>query len=177
MTSRLDHRGSAADGDPPDGGVDAPDRAGVGGPITIGFGAWLGGGVIVCPGVTVGDESVVGAGAVVTRDLPPRVLADGNPARVIRRSLTLGSQSAQRALVVDREVDQAPLPAVLLHQALVPLALPLIVQAMIEHHVATRRHVPGQLSRGRLGRHPDRALGLQRAGVRGPPCLATPARR
>jgi maltose O-acetyltransferase len=53
-------------------------------PITIGFGAWIGGGAIICPGVTVGDETVVGAGAVVTRDLPPRVLAAGNPARIIR---------------------------------------------------------------------------------------------
>jgi maltose O-acetyltransferase len=53
-------------------------------PITIGFGAWLGGGVVVCPGVTIGDETVVGAGAVVIHDLPPRVLAAGNPAAVIR---------------------------------------------------------------------------------------------
>ena len=53
-------------------------------PITIGFSAWLGGGVIICPGVTVAEETVVGAGSVVTRDLPPRVLAAGNPARVIR---------------------------------------------------------------------------------------------
>jgi maltose O-acetyltransferase len=53
-------------------------------PIHIGFGAWLGGGVIVCPGVTVADETVVAAGSVVTKDLPPRVLAAGNPARVVR---------------------------------------------------------------------------------------------
>jgi maltose O-acetyltransferase len=53
-------------------------------PITIGDNAWLGGGVIVCPGVTIGDDTVVGAGAVVTRDLPPGVLAVGNPARVVR---------------------------------------------------------------------------------------------
>ncbi len=53
-------------------------------PITIGNNVWLGGGVIVRPGVTIGDDTVVGAGAVVTRDLPPRVLAVGNPARIIR---------------------------------------------------------------------------------------------
>ena len=53
-------------------------------PITIGDNAWLGGGVIVCPGVTIGRDTVVGAGAVVTRDLPPGVLAVGNPARVVR---------------------------------------------------------------------------------------------
>jgi maltose O-acetyltransferase len=53
-------------------------------PITIGRNVWLGGGVIVCPGVTIGDDTVVGAGAVVTRDLPPGVLAVGNPAHVVR---------------------------------------------------------------------------------------------
>jgi maltose O-acetyltransferase len=53
-------------------------------PITIGNNVWLGGGVIVCPGVTIGDNTVVGAGAVVVRDLPPNVLAAGNPARVLR---------------------------------------------------------------------------------------------
>ena len=53
-------------------------------PIAIGDGAWLGGGVIVCPGVTIGENTVVGAGSVVTRDLPAGVLAVGNPARVIR---------------------------------------------------------------------------------------------
>jgi maltose O-acetyltransferase len=54
-------------------------------PITIGNNVWLGGGVIVCPGVTIGDNTVVGAGAVVVKDLPARVVAVGNPARVIRR--------------------------------------------------------------------------------------------
>lgn len=53
-------------------------------PITIGDAVWLGGGVIVCPGVTIGTESVVGAGSVVTRDVPPGVLAVGNPCRVVR---------------------------------------------------------------------------------------------
>ena len=53
-------------------------------PITIGDNVWLGGGVIVCAGVTIGDNSVIGAGSVVTRDIPPRVLAVGNPCRVVR---------------------------------------------------------------------------------------------
>jgi maltose O-acetyltransferase len=53
-------------------------------PITIGSRAWLGGGVVVCPGVSIGEETVVGAGSVVVRDLPARVVAAGNPCRVIR---------------------------------------------------------------------------------------------
>lgn len=53
-------------------------------PIVIGNNVWFGGGVIVCPGVTVGDNAVVGAGSVVTRDVPAGVFAAGNPCRVIR---------------------------------------------------------------------------------------------
>jgi maltose O-acetyltransferase len=53
-------------------------------PIIIGNNVWLGGGVIVCPGVTIGENTVVGAGAVVTKDLPANVVAVGNPARPIR---------------------------------------------------------------------------------------------
>lgn len=53
-------------------------------PISIGDNVWLGGGVIVCPGVTIGANTVVGAGSVVTRDLPPDVVAVGNPARLLR---------------------------------------------------------------------------------------------
>lgn len=54
-------------------------------PITLGQNVWLGGGVIVCPGVTIGEHCVIGAGAVVTKDIPPYSLAVGNPARVIRQ--------------------------------------------------------------------------------------------
>ncbi len=53
-------------------------------PITIEDNVWLGGGVIVLAGVTIGRDTVVGAGSVVTRDLPPGVLAVGSPARVVR---------------------------------------------------------------------------------------------
>ncbi len=54
-------------------------------PITIGNNVWLGGGVIILPGVSIGENTVVGAGAVVTKDLPANVVAVGNPARVIRQ--------------------------------------------------------------------------------------------
>jgi maltose O-acetyltransferase len=53
-------------------------------PITIGDNVWLGGGVIVCPGVTIGACTTIGAGSVVTRDIPADVFAAGNPCRVIR---------------------------------------------------------------------------------------------
>jgi maltose O-acetyltransferase len=53
-------------------------------PITLADNVWLGGGVIVCPGVSIGEDTVVGAGAVVTRDLPAGVVAAGVPARVRR---------------------------------------------------------------------------------------------
>ncbi|BEP96740.1 sugar O-acetyltransferase [Acidovorax sp. sif1233] len=53
-------------------------------PVTIGEDVWIGGGAIICPGVTIGDGAVIGAGSVVTRDVPARVLAAGNPCRVVR---------------------------------------------------------------------------------------------
>ncbi|MEV4673228.1 MULTISPECIES: sugar O-acetyltransferase [Actinomadura] len=53
-------------------------------PIVIEDNVWLGGGAIVLPGVTIGENSVIGAGAVVTKDVPANVVAVGNPARVIR---------------------------------------------------------------------------------------------
>lgn len=54
-------------------------------PIVIEDNVWLGGGAIVLPGVTIGANSVIGAGAVVTKDVPANVVAVGNPAKVIRR--------------------------------------------------------------------------------------------
>ncbi|BCM92098.1 maltose O-acetyltransferase [Abditibacteriota bacterium] len=56
----------------------------MGTPINIGNNVWIGGGAIILPGVTIGDNSVIGAGSVVTRDVPPNVIAAGNPCRVIR---------------------------------------------------------------------------------------------
>jgi maltose O-acetyltransferase len=55
-----------------------------GSPITIEDDVWLGGGAIVLPGVTIGRASVIGAGSVVTKNIPPGVVAVGNPCRVIR---------------------------------------------------------------------------------------------
>ena len=54
-------------------------------PIKIGFDVWVGGGAIICPGVSIGSQTVIGAGSVVTRDIPDKVFAAGNPCRVIRQ--------------------------------------------------------------------------------------------
>jgi maltose O-acetyltransferase len=53
-------------------------------PITIGDDVWIGGGAIICPGVSIGNNAVIGAGSVVTKDIPANVVAVGNPARVIK---------------------------------------------------------------------------------------------
>ncbi len=53
-------------------------------PITIGNNVWLAGGVIVCPGVTIGENTTIGAGSVVTKNVPANVVAVGNPCRVIK---------------------------------------------------------------------------------------------
>ncbi|MEX2612823.1 MAG: hypothetical protein WD380_04535, partial [Gaiellaceae bacterium] len=51
---------------------------------TIRRGARVGGGAILCPRIVIGEEAFVGAGAVVTKDVPPRMIVVGNPARVLR---------------------------------------------------------------------------------------------
>ena len=53
-------------------------------PITIEDNVWIGGMAVICPGVTIGKDSVIGAGAVVTKDVPAGSIAVGNPARVVR---------------------------------------------------------------------------------------------
>jgi len=53
-------------------------------PVTIGSNVWIGSGAIILPGVSIGEGSVIGAGSVVTKDIPARVVAVGNPCRVLR---------------------------------------------------------------------------------------------
>lgn len=72
-------------------------------PIRIGRCCWLGAGVVVVPGVSIGDGTVIGAGSVVTRDIPPNSLAVGNPCRVLRE---LGERD-RRYYFRDREIDGA----------------------------------------------------------------------
>ena len=57
-------------------------------PVRVGSDVWIGGGEILCPGVSIGDRSVIGAGSVVTRDVPADVFAAGNPCQIIRHLAT-----------------------------------------------------------------------------------------
>jgi len=54
-------------------------------PVIIGKNTWLGMGVVLLPGITIGDDSIVGAGSVVTKDVPPKSIVVGNPAKVLRK--------------------------------------------------------------------------------------------
>ena len=83
----------------------------MGGEIHIGEDCWLGGNVIVLPGITIGQGCTIGAGSVVTKDVPPYKVVAGNPARIIkdaprgtRAEVTSGAQAAL-------EADQASLKA------------------------------------------------------------------
>ncbi len=76
-------------------------------PVTIGRNVWLATGCIIMKGVTIGDGSVVGAGSVVTRDVPPNALAAGNPARVVR---TLEPSQLQQLIATIRD-SSATVPA------------------------------------------------------------------
>lgn len=77
-------------------------------PVHIGKRCWLGAGVIVLPGVTIGDGTVVGAGSVVTKDLPANVLAVGTPCRVLRE---IGEHD-RTFYFKDRRIDPALLEGI-----------------------------------------------------------------
>jgi len=75
-------------------------------PVVIGNGVWIGANVTVLPGVEIGDGAVIGAGAVVNRSIPPRVLAVGVPARVVR-ALEQGPVVSDRPVVPPRQPPEA----------------------------------------------------------------------
>lgn len=74
-------------------------------PVHIGKNCWLGAGVLVMPGVTIGDNSVIGAGSVVTKDIPANVVAVGNPCRILRE---IGEHDRE-FYFKDRKIDYSDL--------------------------------------------------------------------
>ena len=72
-------------------------------PVRIGRNCWLGAGVIVMPGVTIGDNTVIGAGSIVTKDIPANVVAVGNPCRVMREI----NEHDREYYYKDRKIDIA----------------------------------------------------------------------
>lgn len=74
-------------------------------PVHIGKNCWLGAGVLVMPGVTIGDNSVIGAGSVVTKDIPANVIAVGNPCRVLREI----NEHDKEFYFKDRKIDYSSL--------------------------------------------------------------------
>jgi maltose O-acetyltransferase len=78
-------------------------------PVTIGDRVWIGGNAVVCPGVTIGSNTVIGAGSVVTHDIPEGVVAAGNPCRVIRKITPEDTAYWQQQLARYRELCDNPL--------------------------------------------------------------------
>lgn len=72
-------------------------------PVTIGDNVWIGGNVVICPGVNIGDNCVIGAGSVVTKDIPAWTVAAGNPCRVIREITDEDRKTYFRSLPLDEE--------------------------------------------------------------------------
>ena len=73
-------------------------------PVHIGRNCWLGAGVIILPGVTIGDNTVIGAGSVVTKDIPANVVAVGNPCRVLREIGERDNEFYFRDRKIDRSI-------------------------------------------------------------------------
>ncbi|KAK4940982.1 hypothetical protein LTR10_019026 [Elasticomyces elasticus] len=84
-------------------GTEGPE---LGKPITIGDDCWFGGNVIVLPGVTIGKGCTIGAGSVVTKDVPPFHVAAGNPARILRKIETPMDPSSHLAAPSEQEATQ-----------------------------------------------------------------------
>lgn len=74
-------------------------------PVTIGDNCWIGGAVTICPGVTIGANSVIGAGSVVIHDIPENVIAVGNPCKVVREI----SEHDKEFYYKDRKIDEIDL--------------------------------------------------------------------
>ncbi|MCI8842070.1 MAG: acetyltransferase, partial [Oscillibacter sp.] len=72
-------------------------------PVTIEDNVWIGGNVVILPGVTIGEGAVIAAGSIVTQDIPPRVVAGGNPCRVIRPLTETDREKWETALREHRE--------------------------------------------------------------------------
>ncbi len=70
--------------------------------MIIGNNVWIGGNAVICPGVHIGDNAVIGAGSVVTRDISAWSVAAGNPCRVIRKI----TDDDKRKLFGDEEIDE-----------------------------------------------------------------------
>ena len=70
--------------------------------VEIGNNVWVGGNTVVCPGVHIGDNAVIGAGSVVTKDIPGNVIAAGNPCRIIREI----TEEDKKYYYKDREFDE-----------------------------------------------------------------------
>ena len=72
-------------------------------PVSIGDNVWIGGASVICPGVTIGSNSVIGAGSVVTHDVPPWVVAAGNPCRALREITEADRERAFHGEPIDSE--------------------------------------------------------------------------
>lgn len=73
-------------------------------PVVIGNNVWIGGNTVILPGVHIGDNAVIGAGSVVTGDIPPWCVAAGNPCRVIRTITEADKAFAYKDCPVDKEI-------------------------------------------------------------------------
>ena len=78
-------------------------------PIHIGTNCWLGAGVIVMPGISIGDNTIIGAGSIVTKDVPSNVIAVGNPCKILREV----GEHDKKFYYKDRKIDWSQMSAYL----------------------------------------------------------------